>query len=58
MSRLTLWIIVLGAVLGSAITALSLLAIYLAPPSLSDLVGPQFGVGFFCSAGAHLLLSF
>jgi hypothetical protein len=47
MSRLTLWIIVLGAVLVSAITALSLLAIYLAPPSLSDLVGPQFGVGFF-----------
>ena len=57
MSRLTLWIIVLGAVLVSAITALALLAIYLAPPSLSDLVGPQLGVGFLLG-GCSLALVF
>jgi hypothetical protein len=53
MKRLALWIIVLV----SNVTVLSLLAIYRAPPSLSDFVGPQFAVGFLLG-GSSLALVF
>lgn len=56
MKRLARWMVVLIVTIESVTAVLSLLAIYRTPLSLSDLVEPQFALGFLCGGCALALI--